>query len=76
MEVIKITKKTYKVLEAVDKPFLNFGQFRKSRESIGLLSKDSVLTATTSSKKKKMSILLCSKELLISYFARNVMIRL
>ena len=36
MEVIKITKKTYKVLNAVDKPFLKFGQFRKSRESIGL----------------------------------------
>ena len=36
MEVIKITKKTYKVLHAVDKPFLKFGQFRKSRESIGL----------------------------------------
>ena len=36
MEVIKITKKTYKVLDAVDKPFLKFGQFRKSRESIGL----------------------------------------
>lgn len=36
MEVIKITKKTYEVLDAVDKPFLKFGQIRKSRESIGL----------------------------------------
>lgn len=36
MEVIKITKKTYKVLHAVNKPFLKFGQFRKARESIGL----------------------------------------
>lgn len=35
MEVIKITKKTYKVLHAVDKPFLKFGRYRKSRESIG-----------------------------------------
>lgn len=31
-----MTKKTYEVLHAVDKPFLKFGQFRKSRESIGL----------------------------------------
>lgn len=36
MEVIKITKRTYEVLHAVDKPFLKFGQFRKTRESIGL----------------------------------------
>ena len=36
MEVVKITKKTYEVLHAVDKPFLKFEQFRKSRESIGL----------------------------------------
>lgn len=35
MEVIKITKKTYKVLHVVDKPFLKFWQFRKSKESIG-----------------------------------------
>ena len=36
MEVIKITKRTYEVLHAVDKPFLKFGQFRKTRESIEL----------------------------------------
>ena len=36
MEVVKVTKKAYKVLNAVNKPFLKFGQFRKSRESIGL----------------------------------------
>ena len=36
MEVVKVVKRTYKVLHAVDKPFLKFGQFRKSRESIGL----------------------------------------
>lgn len=36
MEVIKITRKTYRVLHAVEKPFLKFGQFRKVRESIGL----------------------------------------
>lgn len=35
MEVIKITKKTYKVLHAVDKPFLKFGRYRKAKESIG-----------------------------------------
>lgn len=36
MEIIKITQKTYRVLHAVEKPFLKFGQFLKSRESIGL----------------------------------------
>lgn len=32
MEVTKITKRTYKVLQAVDKPFLKFGAFRKKRK--------------------------------------------
>lgn len=32
MEVVKITKRTYRVLQAVDKPFLKFGAFRKVRE--------------------------------------------
>nr|DAI43723.1 MAG TPA: DNA REPAIR HELICASE RAD25, SSL2, PRE-INITIATION COMPLEX, RNA POLYMERASE.0A [Caudoviricetes sp.] len=36
MEVIKIIKKTYKVVYAVDKPFLKFGQFRATREYLGL----------------------------------------
>lgn len=36
MEVIKITKKTYKVLHAVDKPFWKFGQVRTTRERRGL----------------------------------------
>lgn len=36
MEIIKITKRIYKVLDANNKTFLKFEQFRKSRESIGL----------------------------------------
>ena len=36
MEAVKIIEKKYEVLQAVDKPFLKFGQIRKSRESIGL----------------------------------------
>ncbi len=36
MEVIKIVKKTYKVLNVSDRPFLKFSQFREARESIGL----------------------------------------
>ena len=36
MIVEKKTIRRYEVLNAVEKPFLKFGQFRKSRESIGL----------------------------------------
>lgn len=36
MEVIKVTKKIYKVLQVAEKPFLKFGQFRATRERIGL----------------------------------------
>lgn len=36
MKVIKVTKRTYEVLDAANKPFLKFGQFRTTRERIGL----------------------------------------
>ena len=36
MIVEKKTVRRYEVLNAVEKPFLKFGQFRKTRESIGL----------------------------------------
>lgn len=36
MEVVKITRKVYKVIQATSRPFAKFGAFRKVRESIGL----------------------------------------
>ena len=36
MEVIKIIKNAYQVIQASEKPFLKFGQFRTTRERIGL----------------------------------------
>lgn len=36
MRVVKITKKEYEVINAVENPFSKFGEFKKTRESIGL----------------------------------------
>ena len=36
MEVVKITKKVYKVMQATSRPFAKFDTFRKVRESRGL----------------------------------------
>ena len=36
MEVVKIIKKVYKVIQATSRPFAKFGRFKKVRESIGL----------------------------------------
>ena len=36
MEVVKITRKVYKVIQATSRPFAKFGRFKKVRESIGL----------------------------------------
>ena len=36
MEVVKMTKKVYECLNAVDKPFTKFGKFRETRERYGL----------------------------------------
>lgn len=36
MDVVKVTRKAYKVLSTVDKPFMKFGVFRETREKLGL----------------------------------------
>lgn len=36
MEVIKIIRNAYKVMNAVDKPFTKFGKLRETRERLGL----------------------------------------
>lgn len=36
MKVVKITKRIYEVLHAVDKSFTKFGNFRETRERLGL----------------------------------------
>lgn len=36
MEVVKITRKVYKCLNAVNKPFAKFGKLREIRERLGL----------------------------------------
>ena len=36
MEVVKITRKVYKVIQATSRPFAKFDTFRKVRESRGL----------------------------------------
>lgn len=36
MEVVKITRKVYKVVQATSRPFAKFGNFRKFKESRGL----------------------------------------
>ena len=36
MEVVKVTRKVYKCLNAVEKPFSKFGKFRETRERLGL----------------------------------------
>lgn len=33
MNIIKVTKKTYKVIDAIKKPFMNFKKFREIREN-------------------------------------------
>lgn len=36
MKVVKVTKRIYEVLHAVDRPFTKFGKFRETRERLGL----------------------------------------
>lgn len=36
MEVIKVIRKAYECMNAVDKPFTKFGKFRETRERLGL----------------------------------------
>ena len=36
MEVVKITRKSYKCLNVTDKPFTKFGKFREIRERLGM----------------------------------------
>ena len=36
MEVVKVTTKRYKVVDAASSPFISFGKFRDSRKRIGL----------------------------------------
>ncbi len=36
MEVVKVTRKVYKCLNAFEEPFSKFGKFRETRERLGL----------------------------------------
>lgn len=40
MEVVKVITKRYKVVSAVNKPFMRFGIYRHSRQDIGLSFED------------------------------------
>lgn len=40
MEVVKVITKRYKVMSAVDKPFMRFGMYRSGRQDIGLSFED------------------------------------
>ena len=36
MELVKVTRKHYKILQVPEEPFMNYGKFREIRERLGL----------------------------------------